>query len=130
MASGDREYLERHPETLAFRKRHPALDDKGWRLWLDGMTLDATYRGGRVRLGVERDPLEVLRIGSYAGSCLGLGGGHVYSAAAVALDLNKRVVYARNDAGTVVGRQLLALSEQGRLVCFHVYPLGVDKELQ
>jgi hypothetical protein len=130
LASGDHDYLEQHPATLAFRRRHPALGDRVWALWLAGLRLETTHRGGRIRFGVERDTLEVLRMGTYAGTCLGLGGGHTYSAAAVALDLNKRLVYARNDAGVVVGRQLLALSEDERLVCFHVYPVGTDSELQ
>ena len=130
VASGDHDYLERHPATLAYRRAHPALGDRTWARWLEGLTLEGRYRGNPVRLGVERDTLEVLRMGTYAGTCLGLGGGHVYSAAAVALDLNKRVVYARNQAGAVVARQLLALSEDDRLVCFHVYPLDADSELQ
>ena len=126
VASGDYEYLERHPATLAYRRSHTALDDRTWATWLEGLTLEASFRGNRVRLRVEQDTLEVLRMGTYAGTCLGLGGGHIYSAAAVALDLNKRVIYARNEAGVVVARQLLALSEDDRLVRFHVYPLDVD----
>jgi len=45
-----------------------------------------------------------------------------YSAAAVVLDVNKQVVYARNRRGSVIARQLLALSEDDRLVAYDVYP--------
>lgn len=37
------------------------------------------------------------------------------------LDINKNVVYARNQRGLVLGRQLIAISEEDELVCFHVY---------
>ena len=42
-------------------------------------------------------------------------------AAAVVLDVNKQVVYARDPRGSVIGRQLVAMSEAGELVCFSVY---------
>ena len=75
-------------------------------------------------MSIERDPLEVLRLGTYVGSCLGNGGAFVDSAAAVVLDVNKLVVYARNGRGAVIARQLVAFSEDDTLVCFHVYPLA------
>jgi hypothetical protein len=130
VGTGDSGYLERHPATLAYRKAHPSLDDKRWAIWLAGLTLDASALGKSVRMGIERDTLEVLRLGTYASTCLGLGGGHIYSAAAVALDLNKRVVYARSEGGGVLARQLLALSDDDRLVCFHVYPLSTTPVIQ
>jgi hypothetical protein len=70
---------------------------------------------------VEPDPLEALKLGTYVGTCLGRGGNLEYSAAAVVLDVNKQVVYARDRRGSVVGRQLLAISEADELVCFAVY---------
>ena len=69
-------------------------------------------------------------MGTYVGSCLGLGGICAYSAVAVALDMNKRVVYARNAARAVVARQVLAISDAEELVCFEVYPWGIGKELK
>jgi hypothetical protein len=130
VATGDHRYLERHPATLAYRRAHPALDDRTWGRWLEGLRVEASYGGARIRLGMEGDPLEVLRMGTYAGTCLGLGGGFVHSAAAIALDLNKRVVYARRETGSVVARQLLALNDEDRLVCFHVYPLDAPREIK
>jgi hypothetical protein len=38
-----------------------------------------------------------------------------------AVELNKRVVFARDAKGRAVGRQLLALSGDGKLLGFHVY---------
>ena len=85
-----------------------------------------------VTLSMEHDPLEVLRMGTYAGTCLGLGGGQAYSAAAVVLDANKQVIYCRDARGTVLARQLVALSDNEQLYCFEVYPestAGNIKEL-
>ena len=76
---------------------------------------------GEIRVAIEKDPLEALKLGTYVGSCLGRGGHLEYSAAAVVLDINKQVVYARDVRGSVVGRQLVAVSEQDELVCFSVY---------
>ena len=67
---------------------------------------------------LEQDPLEVLKMGTYVGSCLGLGGGLTYSAAAALLDVNKQVLYARDEQGTVIARQLVAISDDNQLVPF------------
>ncbi len=64
----------------------------------------------------------MLKMGTYVGSCLGLGGSFAYSAAAVALDVNKQVLYARDGQGSVVARQLVAISDVDELVPFSVYP--------
>jgi len=124
--AGQRDSLARHPVNLAWLSRHPRIERE---TWLGGI---ATSRDvpelGRVTLEVERDPLEALRLGTYAGTCLGLGGGHAYSAAAIMLDVNKAVVFAR--AGkAIVGRQVLAISDDDRLVPFSVYP-EVSPELR
>jgi hypothetical protein len=67
------------------------------------------------------EPLEILRMGNYFGTCLSIGQINAFSTVANALELNKRVVYARNEAGRVVGRQLLALNANWELVGFEVY---------
>jgi hypothetical protein len=69
-------------------------------------------------------------MGTYVGSCLGLGGICADSSAAVLLDINKQVVYARDQHGKVIGRQLLAISKEDELVCFSVYPLSMKTEFQ
>jgi hypothetical protein len=72
----------------------------------------------------------VLKMGTYVGSCLGLGGSSAYSAAAVALDVNKQVLYARDGQGSVVARQLVAISDADELVPFSVYPYSVPEWLR
>ncbi len=117
--AGDRQWRLRHPRTVEWFARHPKLDRERW---LTGIETSGQIEGvGELRLAIEEDPLEALKLGTYVGSCLGRGGGLEYSAAAVVLDVNKQVVYARDRRGAVVGRQLLALSEAEELVCFEVY---------
>jgi len=120
-------YIENHPQTRHWLTAHPRLDLD---VWLQGVPYQQEMDVfGWVSLAVEQDPLEALKLGTYVGSCLGLGGGFTHSAAATVLDINKQVVYARDARRTVLARQIVALAEDDRLVCFSVYPLGVKPEL-
>jgi hypothetical protein len=119
---GDADYVGRHPLTRRWLAAHPAVDPARW---TTGIRLEATIDViGDLTLRLETDPLEALRLGTYVGSCLSVRGVCDYSAAAVVLDVNKQVVYARNRRGSVIARQLLALSEEDALVAFDVYPLS------
>jgi hypothetical protein len=122
---GDPRWRLRHPLTRAWLASHPRLDLD---TWLAGERLQRHVDGiGTVRLAIETDPLEALKLGTYAGSCLGRGGGLSYSAAAVVLDINKNVVYARDQRGSVIGRQLIAVCEADELVCFQVYASNPER---
>ncbi len=124
---GRTDYRQMHPLTRRWLAAHPALNLERWQA---GVTLQAeTETRKTLTLAVEQDPLEALKLGTYVGSCLGLGGAFTYSAAAVVLDINKQVVYARDKRGTVAGRQLVAISEADQVVCYEVYPLSAQKEL-
>jgi hypothetical protein len=114
---GDRDYLARHPATAAWYRRRPAVKREVWERGV-------VFKKAGYSICVEQDPLEVLRLGEYVGSCLGLGGSNSHSAVAALLDANKQVLYARDKHGKVVGRQLVAISDEERLVCFSVYPKG------
>jgi hypothetical protein len=107
-----------HPLNRAWHARHPRIDAATW----SGAGAWSIAIDGGVRIAIETDPLEVLMLGSYVGSCLGLGGICEYSAVACLVDANKQVAYARDAAGRVVARQLLAIDTRDRLVCFAVYP--------
>src|SRR5207249_2644440 len=95
-----------------------------WPCGRAGFDHQLTTGGRAVSIRVERDPLEVLKLGTYVGSCLGLGGSFASSAAAVVLDINKQVLYARDDRNAVLARQLVAISDDDQLVPFSVYPLS------
>lgn len=113
-----------HPLNQAWFANHPHINRE---LWCH-TGLQQQY--GDITLGLETDPLEILMLGTYTGTCLGLGGLCDYSAAACLLDANKQVIYARDARGRVLARQLLGIDEKERLICFTVYPLETDSGLQ
>ncbi|WP_143177738.1 hypothetical protein [Cystobacter ferrugineus] len=126
--AGERDFIVHHPASRAWFARHPRVKPE---TWLTGPVLCREVPGwGRVTLALERDALEVLRMGTYVGSCFGLNGMYAESAAAVALDVNKRVLYARDSRGSVLARQLLAISDDDTLVPFSVYPKSTAPALQ
>ena len=45
-------------------------------------------------------------------------------------DVNKQVLYARDDQGAVIARQLVAISDDDRLVPFAVYPQSAPQLVQ
>ncbi|MEM7201510.1 MAG: hypothetical protein AAF628_14670 [Planctomycetota bacterium] len=118
--AGDATFVREHPANQQWLRQHAALDVARW---LDGICLTRTLAGhGTVTLALEQDPLEVLRLGTYVGSCLGLGGQFAASAAAIALDVNKHVVFARDAEGRFLARQVLAITQDDKLACYRVYP--------
>ena len=125
--NGDHDYFLRHHQTRAWLSKHSVVNLS---LWLDGINLVRTIGDlGEVTLAVEKNPEEILKMGYYVGSCLSLGGGFEYSAAAVVLDINKQVIYAQDDTGRMLARQLIAISDEDLLVCFEVYPPTVEPPL-
>ena len=114
-----REFLLAHPANRAWLRKHPRVDAA---LWTHGIEQAARDGRGPLRLAIETEPLAVLRLGTEVGSCLSVGGCWADSAVAVMVDVNKQVVFARRPDGTFVARQLVALSEDERLVFFPVYP--------
>ena len=126
--AGRQDAERRHPLSRDWLRRHPAIDEE---LWLRGITTEGEVPGlGAIRIMLERDLLEVLKLGTYVGSCLGLGGGFMYSAAAIALDVNKQVLFARDARGQVIARQLVAISADDRLVVYQVYPQSAPREVR
>ncbi len=119
--TGDTHYLARHPQTQAWYKKHPRVNRE---MWERGISISGEVNGQAIQIGIEHDPLEILKMGTYVGSCLGLGGLCTYSAAAVLLDENKQVLFARDTQQTIVARQLIAISSNDELVCFEVYPIS------
>jgi hypothetical protein len=126
--AGEHDCVVRHPASHAWFERHARVDPQ---TWLTGVVLRREVPGlGEVTLELEQDMLEALRLGTYVGSCLGINGSCDYAAAAVVLDVNKRVLYARDACGRVLARQLLAVSEHDTLVPFSVYPENTPPALQ
>jgi hypothetical protein len=116
-----------HPANAAWLRRHPRLDVAAW---MHGLVREVDVRGhGTVRLAVEREPLEALRLGTHTGTCLGLGGSWLDAAAAFVLDVNLQVVFARREDGHVLGRQALAVTDTDELAVGTVYPGNAPAEV-
>lgn len=125
---GNRAWALNLPLNHQWLARHPAGSNPVWR---EGVAVAVTLpEAGEVILAFEDDLQEILKMGTRFGTCLSVGGCYGHSAAAVALDANKRVLYARERSGKVLARQLLALAEDGRLVCFAVYAHRHGNELR
>jgi hypothetical protein len=100
------------------------LERRGTRIapWLDGIAPREIMAGpNRLRLGFEDDPLEIMRMGEPFETCLAPGDFNFFSAVTNAADINKRVLYARDASGTIQGRCLLALTDDGHVLTFNVY---------
>jgi hypothetical protein len=128
--NNDSNYLLNHPLSQSWLKQHPAMATK-INLWMQGITCSYSVEEfGTIEIKLETQPLEVLKMGTYVGSCLGLGGICSYSAVAVLLNINKQVLYARNQKGTIIARQLIAISESEELVCFYIYPHNIHTHIK
>ena len=114
--------LAEDPANQAFLAR---LDKRGVNLgpWLNPPPPSAwTGSNGRtVVLAFEDDPLEIFQMGWHFSTCLRPGDSNFFSVFSNAADINKHVVYARDEGGRVVGRCLLALTEDGNLLTFEPY---------
>ena len=124
LKDGTTTYRDNHHLSLQWLKKHPNLDTN---LWTQGLP---DFQEDEIILAIEDEPLEVLKMGTYVGSCLGLGGIWTESAVAILLDINKQVLYARNTSGAVIARQVLAVSDAGQLVAFEVYPHSASKKVK
>ena len=108
-----------HPANLKWLKDHPFLKTG---VWLSGMRATSKMKSGKViELELERRFEQVLKMGTLVGSCLSLDGCNSHSALANAADVNKQVVMAYDERGKFLGRQLVGISEEGKLVCYEVY---------
>ena len=72
-------------------------------------------------LQLEDDPLVVMEMGLHFDTCLAPDGCNYFSVFANAADVNKRVLYARDERGRIVARALLALTQAGGIVTFNPY---------
>jgi hypothetical protein len=117
--------LPKNQEWLENAAAH--LDVKAW---LMPRRKEVKVGDKEYTLQLEEDPIEVLRMGVPFDTCLSLNDG-ANSASTVlnALDINKRVIYLKDPKGALVGRQLIAISPQYRLLRYRVY-CSLEKSLE
>lgn len=95
--------------------------------WLAERSLAIVSPSGPLRADATADPLEVLQMGSLFGTCLSAGKFNAHAAVAAAVEVNKRVVYVRDGARRVVGRQLLAITRTGEVIGFTSYGAAAEE---
>lgn len=128
------DFREQPANTAYVQRLEQAGMDMG--PWVDGTDeCHATLKGGgRVRFALERDPLEILRMGKHFGTCLSPGDINFFSVFANIADINKQVLYGKTSDGKVMARALLALTDAGGILTFHPYchdgSLGFEKVLK
>lgn len=118
-----RSLVDREPnQTWLTRAGANGIDTDAW---LRGVSFVAPIDGANVYFTTERDPLHLLKMGSYFGTCLSLDDGFNAASTLVnALDVNKHVIYGRREDGTVVARKLIGARATGELAGYCTY--GTD----
>lgn len=89
--------------------------------WLTTPAMEELVDGQPVRIEVAGNPTEILLMGTYFGTCLSLGDVNQMSVLANAYHANKQVVYVRDRRGKPLGRKLVAVSQDFRLLGYHCY---------
>lgn len=74
-----------------------------------------------IDITIVRGGIDVLSMGYHFNTCLSPTEFNFFSAVTNAVDVNKVVVYARDQKDTVIGRCLLAIGDQGGIVSFRPY---------
>lgn len=136
LVEDNREHLERLLREAALRPGRSVKDafprNAAWiasmkgrvdvDAWLAPRSAELKSANARYVLSLEEDPLEVLRMGIPFGTCLSLdGGSNAASTVLNAIEVNKRVLYVRNESKNIVARKLLGLTDDGRLVGYRLY---------
>lgn len=89
--------------------------------WLCPIPYSVFINDHLVTLRAVANPIEIYFMGTYFNTCLSQGGCNEMSVLANAAHVNKQVIYAYGEDGTVIGRQLIAMNSEFQLVGFHNY---------
>lgn len=113
--------LRDHPANAAFldKLRASSIDPGPWIDGVGEVVVDTSK--GPLHLRLEDDPIEIFHMGRHFGTCLSPGHFNFFSAITNAADINKRVLYARDERGRVQGRRLVCLTQDGSILPFHCY---------
>jgi hypothetical protein len=90
--------------------------------WLAGFRQEVVHEGRHYVIDTEKDPLRAMHLGTHFGTCLSLSDGlFAETAFLIAVNVNKHVVYLKDEKGVVVGRKVIGASASGRLVGYQVF---------
>lgn len=120
---GDRDWVLRQPANKKFlaELEEKGIDGAAWMSRFESTIRIDGMKHGPFRAYIETDPIEILQMGDYFGTCLKMGGINEWSVVANAVDLNKRVIYVRDNNDNVVARKLIAISTEFKLLGYAVY---------
>ncbi|MBN1892979.1 hypothetical protein JW906_00710 [bacterium] len=109
-----------HPENRRFLKQ---LEQSGAdsAAWLKGLEKTWDINGRMLTVYTENHPLKIFQMGNLFDTCLKVGGMYDYSVVANAYEVNKRVLYLKDETGRIIGRRLLLLNRDGTLFGCHSY---------
>ncbi|MBI4819208.1 MAG: hypothetical protein HY791_23250 [Deltaproteobacteria bacterium] len=116
---------ESHPANRSWLKRHSGLETT----WLNGIRRVFEADGRELVLALETDPIQILQVGTWTGTCTGLGGYLIDGLASLVLDVNRQVVVAKDALGRVA-RQVLSISKKNELVPCAPYPLSTSSAVR
>ncbi len=91
--------------------------------WVDGIG-SRTYQACKttqIHIDISKDPLDTINMGGHFKTCLSPGNFNFFSVFANIADINKQVLYGKNDAGKVIGRVLVGMTDSGGIKVFHRY---------
>ena len=89
--------------------------------WLRPSEWVGEVAGAELTISASLDPVETFLMGQYFGTCLSLGDCYEESLLPNAAEANKHVLYARDQAGKVVARQLIAIDKRASLLGYCCY---------
>lgn len=119
---GDFTWRHRQPGNVKFLN---SLTERGINseLWMKSnpKKFTMTTTSSNVHLKIENRPLHILEMGNYFDTCLSLRGCNSFATVANACEFNKRVIYASDDNGRVIGRKLIAINTNWELIAFYTY---------
>lgn len=94
--------------------------------WFAPEPCEISIDGLPVTIGAAPDPFRVFLMGSYFGTCLSLDKFNKDSVLANAYDANKSVVFALGTDGQVLGRTLVCISSDYKLIGYRTYVAGAE----
>lgn len=130
LLTGRRNWHAQLAANVAFRRKMNALGVR-MDVWdssfaqsyrvMSGKVESSRRRAVTIELAMADDPLEVLQMGNRFSTCLSADGINAYSVVANTVDANKRVIYAKLRGGDVVGRRLISMRDDGRILGYRTY---------
>ncbi len=120
---GERRWMEQHGTNQAFLE---AMEEQevDTDCWLAPTQHEQLVGQEHWISYTETNPLKVLQMGNLFGTCLSVDGFNAFSTVANAVEVNKRVLYLKDNEGRIKGRKLIVLDPDGKLIGFNSYGSG------